>query len=183
MLLSRQLTTDSFLVSISKWHWSLTKSRKRYNSAVFSSLTINQFGYAVVTEDFLTGSAWNTNTTNGRGPVVSGSLADNAAVELDSFSLVSYLQQDYQENLTKYQNLTKLECLKAYSEPLEPEPNLLLVSSGKKSSARYDSSLLSWGFHSPAPNNITHYPLCTLSFSKKQCQSLGSLTAEELNMF
>lgn len=114
---------------------------------------------------------------------MSGIPADSRAVESDSFSLVDYLQQDYQENLTKYQNLTKLECLKAYSKPLEPEPNLLLVSSGKGSPERFDSSLLSWGFHSPIPNEITHYPLCTLSFKKKQCQSLGSLTAEELNTF
>lgn len=154
-----------------------------YNSAVFSSLTVNQFGYAVVTEGFLTGSAWNTNRTTGCGPVVSGSLYDNRAVELESFSFVSYMQKDYQGNLTKYHNLTKLECLNAYSNPLGPEPNLLLISSDEESSECFNSSLLSWGLHGPIPNEITHKPLCSLSFSQKQCGLSDFLTAEKLGAF
>lgn len=131
----------------------------------------------------MTGSAWNTNTTNGRGPGVSGSSADNTAVEFDSFSFVTYLQKDYQGNRTKYNNLTILECLSAYSQSLHPAPNLLLVSSNEQTSGRLNSSLLSWGFHNPTANNITRFPICTLSFSFKLCQSLDYHTTEELGDF
>lgn len=130
----------------------------------------------------MTGSAWNINTT-GRGSVMSGGLEENRAKELDSFSLVNHMQHDYQQNRTKYQNLTKLECLSAYSNTIEPEPNLLLVSSDERSSERFNSSLLSWGFHKPTPGNITRYPICSLSFSKRQCQLLSSLTAEQIGTF
>lgn len=115
--------------------------------------------------------------------MVSESLEDNRAVELDSFSFVSYLQKDYQGNFTKYHNLTKLECLDAYSNPLGPEPNLLLISSDEESSGCVNSSLLSWGFHSPAPNGITHKPLCSLSFGIEQCALSNFLTAEKLSTF
>lgn len=93
------------------------------------------------------------------------------------------MQSDYQANLTEYHNLTRLECLNAYSHPLGPETNLLLVSSDEEFSERFNSSLLSWGFHNPSPRNITHHPLCTLWLSKKKCELLGSFTTEELDEF
>lgn len=89
----------------------------------------------------------------------------------DVFSLITTLQSDYQAHFKEYQNLTNIECLKAYSNPFVSRPNLIIISSSNESlEGNANNSLLNWGMEFQYPNSIPQ-PLCRPPFTQRKCEN------------
>lgn len=88
-----------------------------YNSLVFTSLSTNEYEWAVVTEDFLTGASWNLTASD------SMVLADAASNDM---------YQNIQKSASSYERLDQASCITLYSKIILPtNRNVLLVTSEK----------------------------------------------------
>lgn len=162
-----------------------------YNSAVFSSISTNEFAWVVATETFLTGGEWPANTTTGNTTAEPGSSVYQGATQGyysmpddGSFASVSIIHNDYHENPRLYENHTTYDCLKAYRTPFAWRPSqLIMVSSNTSSSQQLNSStLLAWGIIKQ--QNYAGQPLCVSSLDmKKKCSSLDALNPQNIGEF
>lgn len=88
-----------------------------YNSLVFTSLSANEYEWAIVTEEFLTGASWNLTNPTWRV------LADAARTEM---------YQNIQKSASSYERLDRAGCMRLYSKIILPtNRNVLLVTSDK----------------------------------------------------
>lgn len=111
-----------------------------YNSVVFVSLSGNDYYFAIVTEDFLSGAPFNLTASNWVpfliNPVV-GPVNDTFGPDLEQQISQQWTDwyTDIQRNVSTYERLDNLDCIKAYANKLVTNRrNVVLVSSDKNSS-------------------------------------------------
>jgi hypothetical protein len=84
------------------------------------------FSWAVVSEGFLRGQAWNS-TAKIQGLIPPGSDMYNKTIGL-GYAVID-IQNDYLANSTSFQNLTNYECLLQSEQVFGWRPNVPLISS------------------------------------------------------
>jgi hypothetical protein len=104
-----------------------------YNSVIFPSLSGNDYFWAVVTEDFLSGAPFNLSDSN-----YSWEPAESVLSSIDMVGLTptpsqwTQWYQTIQRNASQYERLDNENCIKAYSQKLIPNRrHVVLVSSTK----------------------------------------------------
>jgi hypothetical protein len=130
----------------------------RYNSAVFETVTTNEYNVIVVTEGFLSGAPWSYHSDL----LTNGEFSPNS----------NFTVQRLQDNVTALERLSNAACMMAYQNSLlSDRSNLLAVTSAK---AINSSNLLEFlpeaKIYDPYPNNwicsyrytSTNYP-CDVS--------------------
>ena len=173
----------------------------RYNSVVFSSLSINDISVTVATKEFLTVSDWtasklgnssdNLMNPNFKAPIPEKTTTSNDAHDIHGNSswyqsLIDELYTDYHKDPSQYRNHSIYECLKAYKNPFEWRPfRLILITSDTHSFLHLNNSiLLQWEII--RPNAETHgYPLCFASSPsfRRKCVSLASFNSENIGTY
>ena len=108
---------------------SVANDSARYNSIVFSSSTSNVSAWVVAHESYLSGGHWDNYTLNGYSTVPNGTLDWNNSIGVGaSFSLVSYIHNNYIDNPSAYANVSNYECILQSMNPLKWRPNTILIS-------------------------------------------------------
>ena len=111
-----------------------------YNSVVFLSLSGNDYYWAVVTSDFLSGASFNLTNSNSDSffayPVVGpGNVTFGPNVEPQTAQQWTQWYTEIQGNVSSYKRLDNENCIKAYSTKLVTKrDNVVLVSPDKNSS-------------------------------------------------
>ena len=111
-----------------------------YNSVVFVSLSGNDYYWAVVTTDFLSGAPFNLTNLNYDSfldfPVVGlGNDTFGPSIELETSQQWTQWYTEIQQNVSSYERLDNENCIDAYSSKLVTNRrNVVLVSSDKNSS-------------------------------------------------
>ena len=94
-----------------------------YNSVIFPSLSGNDYFWAVVTEDFLSGAPFNLSDSNyswePAEPVLSST---NMVVLTPTSSQWTQWYQTIQRNASRYERLDNENCIKAYSQKVDTKP-------------------------------------------------------------
>jgi hypothetical protein len=166
---------------------------------------MNDFAYAVVSENFFEGPFTNSSITGNTQPTEKGSYAYNQTYARGGFAdgdhpfqnIIVDMANDHRSHPEHFRNLSTLECLKAYNQPFEWRPNFFLVTS--KTNISYlkpmfvnktatgdhlvannqnqTASLLAWALRSP---NTVREGICEFSNSEiaRSCDKLSEWTDE-----
>ncbi|KAL8659177.1 MAG: hypothetical protein Q9226_000584 [Calogaya cf. arnoldii] len=169
-----ELTTYPFPVSVlANWKDVIVKEH-RYNSTVFSSLNTNGIAWVIVSESFLDGPSWTDESATLFNPVVLH--YDTPKQYTNTFEVISAIHNDYQNSSSSYENHTTYDCLKAYLNPFDWRPRLLMMISHNETTMVNDSTYLSWGIESAAHDSRAHYLCDDDPTTAKQCNTLPRLT-------
>ncbi|KAE9373243.1 hypothetical protein N431DRAFT_226530 [Stipitochalara longipes BDJ] len=125
-----------------------------YNSVIFASLSANDYYWAVVTESFLTGQAFNLTAAQGEVSFFDLYSPDNITFGGPTEQQVLNAYTGMQLNASSYDRLDTADCLKTYSNRLLVDRrDLILVSSDQNSTnsilAFYSAEISSEGSDDP----------------------------------
>jgi hypothetical protein len=177
-------------------------SKIRYNSAVLTTSTMNQYVQLVVTEDFLS-RPFSNETITGSGPIRPGSYPWGRTYGHAEFSgIIDTITSDYQNQPQNYTSLSVFEGLRRYDTPFKWRPNLIAVADDNSVSLllpdadcpanstscpptarnKKDASLLDWRVYTPS--SLWWKTLCDYTFdgiAGAKCSRLSEWTQEDMD--
>ena len=102
----------------------------RYNSAVFEALSTNEYNVFVVTEGFLSGAPWISNTVRPTDQYSADVGPRNNLLQYYEAPVPIHTVQYLQDNVKALEHLDKASCMKAYRNHLVSDRrNVLAVTS------------------------------------------------------
>ena len=138
-------------------------------------MNANGVAWVVARESFLDGPPWLNESATTFGEVT---LYYDVGRTANTFEVLSGIHNDYRNSTSLYENHTSYDCLKAYMNPLNWRPRLLIMVSSDEDTAMKGYTYLDWGIRSETPGEEAHF-LCdgdpTMS---EKCAAIDKLTSQ-----